>query len=150
MIRLTLWLMASMAEQGNSPVVETQPAAADAGVVASKAASDAKPPLNLEVMPFTPDSIKKVVAHNHDKIQTCYEETLADKAKPIEGKVKTSFVITPEGLVKKPRVLKKGTTLKDPKLHDCVTNALSTFTFPKPHDKRDHPVEYPFNLKTIR
>ena len=52
--------------------------------------------------------------------------------------------------VKDAKVLKKGTTLRDPQLHACIVETLSAMRFPKPHDKREHPVEYPFNLKTIR
>jgi len=128
---------------------EAKPASPDAGVSGAKT-QEGKPPLNLALMPFTPESIKKVVAYHQDEIQACYEETLANKEKPVEGRIKTSFVITAEGLVKKPKVITKGTTLKDPRLHACVVDALSTFTFPKPHDRREHPVEYPFNLKAIR
>ncbi len=122
--------------------------AGEGGTTGSAAAE--RPALDLEVMPFTMETVKKVVAHNRQKIQTCYEETLAGKEKPVEGRVMTSFVVTPEGLVKKARVLTKGTTLKDPKLHACVVEVLGTFTFPKPSDHRDHPVEYPFNLKAVR
>jgi hypothetical protein len=52
--------------------------------------------------------------------------------------------------VKQAKVLKKGTTLHDPKLNDCVIAVLSAMTFPKPTDKRDHPIEHPFNLKAIK
>ncbi len=129
-----------------------------AGAVAAQVGADggvgtaapAKPPLNLELMPFNTASVKKVVAYNQDKIQECYEQTLASKDKPVEGKVMTSFVVTPEGMVKSARVVKKGTTLKDPKLHDCLIEVLSSFTFPKPSDRREHPIEYPFNLKAVR
>ena len=117
---------------------------------ASPSSPPEKPPLNLELMPFTSDTVKKVVAYNREKVQTCYEETLASKNKPVEGRVMTSFVVTPGGLVKGARVLSKGTTLKDPKLHACLIDALSTFTFPKPSDRREHPIEYPFNLKAVR
>jgi hypothetical protein len=113
-------------------------------------AAPSKPPLDLSLMPFTNDSVKKVIAYHHDEIQACYEETLASKDKPVEGRVMTSFVVTPEGTVKNARVLKKGTTLKDPKLHDCLVDALGTFAFPKPSDRRDHPIEFPFNLKAVR
>jgi hypothetical protein len=123
--------------------------APDAGSAPTAGAAE-KAPLNLELMPFSSDTVKRVVAHNREKIQTCYEETLASKDKPVEGRVMTSFVVTPGGLVKDPRVLKKGTTLKDPKLHACLIDALSTFTFPKPSDRREHPIEYPFNLKAVR
>ncbi len=152
---LSMLLLATASRGQGTPPSTENPAEVkatgpDAGASSAKATPEGKPPLNLEVMPFTPETIKKVVAYNQDRIQSCYEETLADKQKPVEGRIKTSFVITAEGLVKKPRVLQKGTTLKDPKLHDCVVSVLSTFTFPKPHDKREHPIEYPFNLKAIR
>ena len=123
-------------------------AAGDGGTPDGAAAQ--KPPLDVDVMPFTSETVKKVVAYNQHKIQACYEEMLAGKEKPVEGRVMTSFVVTPEGLVKNARVLPKGTTLKDPKLHACVVDALGTFVFPKPSDRRDHPLEYPFNLKAVR
>ena len=46
-------------------------------------------------------------------------------------------------------MVKKGTTLKDPELHDCVVTVLSSMIFPKPPDGKDHPIEYPFNLKAV-
>ena len=101
----------------------------------------------IDKMPFTPESIKTVVAYYQPQIQGCYEETLAVKDKDVEGKLITSFVITPDGLVKKPAIVKKGTTLKDARLHDCVIAVISAMAFPKPTDAKDHPIEYPFNLK---
>ncbi len=141
-----------------APSASAQEGTSDGGMVPAPAPAAGKPAagtaerpaLDLALMPFTQETVKRVVAHNQPKIQTCYEETLAGKDKPVEGRVMTSFVVTPEGLVKKARVLSKGTTLKDPKLHACVVDALGTFTFPKPSDRRDHPVEYPFNLKAVR
>jgi hypothetical protein len=111
---------------------------------------NAKPPPDVTKMPFTQGSIKAVIAYHHPQIQACYEETLASKEKVLEGKLLTSFVITPEGVVKDAKILKKGTTLKEPKVHECVTTVLSTMTFPKPADGLDHPIEFPFNLKAIQ
>ena len=113
---------------------------ADGGIVE-------RPGPQVEKMPFTPESIKTVVAYYQPQIQGCYEETLAVKDKDVEGKLMTSFVITPDGLVKNPAIVKKGTTLKDTRLHDCVIAVLSAMAFPKPTDAKDHPIEYPFNLK---
>ncbi len=104
---------------------------------------------DVSKMPFTPDSIKQVVMAYQPKIQGCYEDHIADKKKAPEGKLKTSFVITPDGLVKSAKVDKKGSTLKDPALHDCVVAVLSTMAFPKPPDSKDHPIEFPFNLKAV-
>lgn len=108
-----------------------------------------RPGPDLEKLPFTPLSIQTVVTFYGPQIQGCYEETLAIKDKAVEGKLMTSFTITPDGLVKKPVVVKKGTTIKDPKLHECVVAVLGTMAFPKPADGKDHPIEYPFNLKAI-
>jgi hypothetical protein len=104
---------------------------------------------DVEHMPFTPDSIKQVVAHHQPRIQECYEEHMAEKDRKVEGRLMTNFTIDANGLVKKAKVVKKSSTLKDPGLHDCVVSVLSSMTFPKPPDRADHPIEYPFNLKAI-
>ncbi|MFL5347941.1 MAG: AgmX/PglI C-terminal domain-containing protein [Hyalangium sp.] len=105
--------------------------------------------LDVSRMPFTPDSIQQVILHQKGKIQECYEDAMASKSKKVEGKLMTSFVITPQGLVTNAKVEKKGTTLKDKGLHDCVVSVLTAMSFPKPPDGKDHPIEYPFNLKAI-
>lgn len=108
---------------------------------------------DVSKLPFTPDSIKQVVLHYQPKIQGCYEDHLSTKSggkkKAPEGQVKTSFVISPDGIVKNAKVDKKGSTLKDPQLHDCVVAVLSTMNFPKPPDGKDRPIEFPFNLKAV-
>lgn len=119
------------------------------GSDAKPAAKDENPPPDVEKMTFGPDSIKKVVAYYQPQIQGCYEETLAAKDKAVEGKISTSWVINADGLVKSAKVEKKGTTLKDQKLHDCVVAVLSAMSFPKPPDGKDQPVAFPFNLKAV-
>ena len=109
----------------------------------------AEPELDVSRLPFTPDSVQQVILHHKARIQECYEDTMATKEKKVEGKLMTSFVITENGLVKDAKVLKKGTTLKDRDLHDCVVAVLTSMSFPKPPDRKDHPIEYPFNLKAI-
>ncbi len=101
-------------------------------------------------LPYTPDTIKEIVRAKQPDIERCWEQTLAATDKPADGKLQTHFVITPVGSVKQAKVVKKGTTLKDPALHRCVTTVLSTMLFPRPPDGKDHPVEYPFNLKAVR
>ncbi|GMU63033.1 MAG: hypothetical protein AMXMBFR34_47960 [Myxococcaceae bacterium] len=105
---------------------------------------------DISKLPFTPDSIKQVVLSYQPQIQGCYEESMANKgSKKVEGSLKTAWVITGEGVVKKAAVKKKESTLKDSKLHDCVVAVLSTMAFPKPPDGKDHPIEFPFNLKAV-
>ena len=126
--------------------------AGDAGATeeAGEEETPGRPALRVDRMPFSQDSIREVMAYHQEEIQTCYEKTLADKEKVVEGKLNTSFVINHDGEVKEAKVLKRGTTLREPRLHQCVVETLTAMKFPKPHDKRDHPIEYPFNLKTVR
>ena len=127
-----------------------EPGAPDAGTAAAAVvpATPAKGS-SPEKLPFTPDTLRDVVRAKQPEIERCWEQTLASTDKPMEGKLQTHFVITPEGTVKQPKVVKKGTTLKSEPLHRCVETVLSTMTFPKPPDGKDHPVEYPFNLKAV-
>lgn len=102
-------------------------------------------------MPFTPESIKTVVAYYQPKIQGCYEEHLAGiKGKKVpEGKLVTSWIITPDGLVKKAKVEGKKSQVRIAAMNDCVIAVLSIMSFPKPDDKKEHPIEFPFNLKAV-
>ena len=126
------------------------PAAPDAGTTPS-AVAPATPAKGSDPakLPFTPDTLRDVVRAKQPEIERCWEQTLASTDKPMEGKLQTHFVITPVGSVKQAKVVEKGTTLKDPALHKCVETVLSTMLFPRPPDGKDHPVEYPFNLKAV-
>ena len=128
-----------------------EPGAPDAGTAAAAVvpATPAKGS-SPEKLPFTPDTLRDVVRAKQPEIERCWEQTLAATDKPVDGKLQTHFVITPVGSVKQAKVVKKGTTLKDPALHKCVETVLSTMLFPRPPDGKDHPVEYPFNLKAGR
>ncbi|MBE2248787.1 MAG: AgmX/PglI C-terminal domain-containing protein [Myxococcus sp.] len=125
------------------------------GIGASSGATDGGTSANvvngidLSRLPFTPDSIKQVVLSYQPQIQACYEETLAGKDKAVEGSLKTSFSITGDGLTALSKVDKKASSLKDPRLHDCVIAVLSTMQFPAPPDGKSHPIEFPFNLKAV-
>ena len=143
-------------------VLAAAPAAPDAGVSAAPPEPGASAPAATvgpatpargsgpEKLPFTSDTIKEIVRAKQPDIERCWEQTLAGTDKPVDGKLQTHFVITPVGSVKQAKVVKKGTTLKDPALHRCVETVLSTMLFPRPPDGKDHPVEYPFNLKAVR
>ena len=88
--------------------------------------------------------------HSRD-VQECYEELLATKGNKVEeGRIMTTFTISPDGFVRNAKVAKSGTTLKDPRLHECVVNVLSGINFPQTPDGREYPIEYPFNLKAIK
>ncbi len=137
------------------------PAAPDAGspsiapvtaVPGTPAASESGPPskpVDVVQLPFTPDSITQVVRAHEAEIQDCYEKTLAARNEKLQGRLMTQFSITAAGTVTAARVEKRGTTLKDKDLHACVVGVLGKLRFPKPPDGKNHPVEYPFNLKAV-
>ena len=132
-----------------TPATPAEPGNPDAGTTAVGPATPARGTAP-EKLPFTPDTLRETVKAKQPEIERCWEQTLAGTDKPVDGKIQTHFIITPEGTVRQPKVVKKGTTLKDPALHRCVETVLSTMVFPKPPDGKDHPVEYPFNLKAVR
>ncbi len=106
---------------------------------------------DVSKLPFSPESIRMVVAHYQPRIQGCYEEYLAGVKvkKAPEGRLLTNWIITPDGIVKSAKVNRKGSALKDPGLHDCVVAVISTMSFPRPSDQKDQPIEFPFNLKAV-
>jgi hypothetical protein len=112
-----------------------------------KASQDAKPKPELDVsrMLFDQASIRQVVNFHMPEIQECYEGVLAEAGKKIEGKVVVHFVVNTEGKVTEAKALPKKSTLKNPRVIECVL-AMRGWTFPKAGDNRDHPIEYPFVL----
>ena len=105
--------------------------------------------VDVTQLPFTPDSIAQVVRSHQPDIQDCYERMLAARQEKLQGRLMTHFVITPTGSVSGAQVEKRGTTLQDKALHSCVVGVLGKLRFPKPPDGKNHPVEYPFNLKPV-
>ena len=120
------------------------------GLAAPADDGGALPGPELRRLPFTPDTVKQVVLAMQPRIQSCYEDRMVLNRRPPQGRLRTSFVITPSGQVKRAQVSWKASSLKDRPLHDCVVGVLSAMTFPPPPDGKDHPVEFPFNLKPQR
>jgi hypothetical protein len=106
-------------------------------------------PVDVSQLPFTPDSITQVMRAHQGELQDCYEKTLAARDEKLEGRLMTHFIIGAAGNVSKPQVVKHGTTLKDKDLQACVVGVLGKLRFPKPPDGKDHPVEYPINLRPV-
>jgi outer membrane biosynthesis protein TonB len=120
---------------------------------ATPAASDPKKPsqpgkkdLDVSKMPFDAEAIRTVVKFHMPDIQACYEKSVSETGKNVEGRVVVGFIIDTNGNVSDARVLPKKSTLKDDRILDCVLQMRSWY-FPKPTDNRDHPIEYPFDLK---
>ncbi|HLL56146.1 MAG TPA: AgmX/PglI C-terminal domain-containing protein [Myxococcaceae bacterium] len=133
------------------PAPAKAPPPASAGQPAKAVAPEkkVKPPLDVGRLPFSPESLRQVVAYHQDGIQACYEEWLAGQQQPSKGSLMASFTILPSGAVREARILKQGTTLSDGKLQACVVAVLEAMRFPKPEDGEELLVEFPFNLKPI-
>ncbi|WP_434391305.1 AgmX/PglI C-terminal domain-containing protein [Melittangium boletus] len=133
---------------------QTKPAASvpEAAPAEKKSAAPTRPPPpDINRLPFTPDTIRQVMQYHAQDIQECYEEVLALKGSTVEeGRILTTFTISPDGFVRDAKVAKAGTTLKNERLNQCVVNVLTGINFPPPPDKRAYPIEYPFNLKAIK
>jgi hypothetical protein len=100
------------------------------------------PPPDVTRLPFTPDSIREVMQYHSRDVQECYEELLAMKGNKVEeGRIMTTFTISPDGFVRNAKVSKSGTTIKDARLHECVVNVLTGINFPQPPDGREYPIE---------
>jgi TonB family protein len=104
--------------------------------------------LDVNRMLFDAESIRQVVRHHMPEVQRCYERVLADTGQKLEGRVMIRFVIDPNGNVSEAKLVPKKSTLKDERVVDCVL-AMRRWPFPRPGDDRDHPIEYPFDLKVV-
>ncbi|MGC4113295.1 MAG: AgmX/PglI C-terminal domain-containing protein [Myxococcales bacterium] len=109
-------------------------------------AKPAKKELDVSRMLFDGEGVRQVVKFYMPEIQECYERVLADTGSKLEGRVVVGFIVDTNGNVTDARVLQKKSTLKNDRVHDCVLK-MKYWAFPKPGDNRDHPIEYPFDLK---
>ena len=112
----------------------------------NKAAKPAKKELDVSRMLFDGESVRTVVKFHMPEILECYEKVMADTGTRLQGRVVVGFIVDTNGNVTDARVLVKKSTLKDDRVHDCVL-LMKYWPFPKPGDDRDHPIEYPFDLK---
>jgi len=90
------------------------------------------------------DVIRRIVRANLNEVRDCYNEGLA-KDPTLTGRIMIDFTIGPTGAVKKANATDV-TGLTDPALPVCITDAILTWTFPKPRGGANVNVSYPFNL----
>ncbi len=145
--RLLLLSMLSI----SAPALAQAPAKTPAPAPKPGAPAKAEPEgLDVSKLPFDRMAIQQVVQHHMPAIQSCYEEVLADTGQALNGRVMVGFIVDPEGFVSEARALPKKSTMKDARVIDCVVSNVRRWRFPKPGDNRDHPIEYPFDLKVVK
>jgi hypothetical protein len=72
--------------------------------------------------------IDEVVHAEQERVQGCYDEGLARNSK-LRGKIVVLFTVENDGTVSDV-VTKKGTTIKDEKVVDCIDELFETLQFP--------------------
>lgn len=88
----------------------------------------------------------EVINRHFSEIRNCYESAIVRKA-DIEGKLMVQFSIDSGGHVRKASV--KASTLKDPRLDQCILGRLTQWAFPKPKGRSEVSVTYPFLFKRL-
>lgn len=119
--------------------------AQDFGLAPSKGRA-IKNPAEQEVVilgGLDPDIIAEIIKRYLPQIQNCYEQQLTLKPN-LKGKVTMSFIIGPNGTVKKATIAE--TTLHDTATEKCITDRVMTWVFPKPKGGGTVGVKYPFLL----
>ena len=85
---------------------DTAPEAAAPAQEKKKAEPVRPPPPDVTRLPFTPDSIREVMQYHSRDVQECYEELLAMKGNKVEeGRIMTTFTISPDGFVRNAKVM---------------------------------------------
>jgi len=144
-----LILIAALSQAGGGSELNQGDVAPNAN--GTPAAPAKKPGPDVSKMPFTPYSIQEVVKFHLPEIQKCYDDVVLEIGKSTpEGKVMAVFNVMATGLTDKVKVDRKKTTIKNQRIQDCVTDAIRGWEFPKPTDGREHPIEYPFDLKVAK
>jgi len=90
------------------------------------------------------EEIEAVVKANLAKIKACYERQLQAK-RGMAGRVKTKFLISPEGRVTSSSVT--SSELNDRPTENCIANEIRRWKFPLPRGGGEVNVNYPFDFR---
>ncbi len=85
--------------------------------------------------------IRRVVRRHHNEVKFCYEQALRERP-DLEGRVTTRFMISPTGAVAASVV--QSSTLGNGEAEQCITQAITRWSFPAPSDGGMVSVTYPF------
>jgi hypothetical protein len=77
------------------------------------------------------ESLRKVLEAHAGEIQRCYEQELAQD-RLLEGKVTLTWTVRPDGSVSAASVDEASTTLRNPRVHECMLARVAAWRFPRP------------------
>lgn len=96
---------------------------------------------------LTKDEVGKIIHSHLSEVRYCYESSMLRNA-DIEGKLVLDFSIGPNGIVQSAAV--RESSLKDPRLDDCILRRLTKWAFPQPKGGVTVAVSYPFIFKALQ
>ena len=112
----------------------------DSGPAAEPAPADGKAPETR-----TMDVIRKIVMDHRKAARQCYDDA-RKQDKDLKGDVVIHFVLSPEGKVKSADLNQERSTLKAPKVVDCVIGVIKSIPFPASSRAMETTTNYPFNF----
>jgi TonB family protein len=93
------------------------------------------------------EQIREVIRSHRAEIQRCFEKAL-EVSPSLEGKVVVKFVIGVAGPVMSAKVAES--TVGNEAMDTCVTDAVRTWTFPRPKGDGVVVVTYPFLFRPAK
>jgi hypothetical protein len=91
--------------------------------------------------------VRKVIQEHAAQIRYCYEQQLAIDPK-LSGKVVIKWIINADGSATGAQIEIGDTTLKDPKVHQCMKERIQSWEFPKPKGGGMAVITYPWILRS--
>ena len=101
---------------------------------------------------FSEETVAKVIESHRGEVEACLGQAIAErtakKKKLGEGPVVVRFVLDPKWKVRDASF--KRSVTKSVEFQACLLKQVKSWVFPKPGDKKLHPIEYPFDVRVIR
>lgn len=90
---------------------------------------------------LTREEVQRVIRRMRAQYRACYDKALQTH-RGLEGKVRISFMVKPDGSVLLPKVQEN--TMGTPEVANCIARRMKTWHFPKPRGGGIVTVRYPF------
>lgn len=93
------------------------------------------------------EAIEAAIRARRDEFTLCYEREMTATNRQLSGRVGTTFVISASGRVSVAGI--KSTSLKSPRVEQCVIDVLKRITFPIPSGTSSIEVAYSFKFNPV-
>lgn len=88
--------------------------------------------------------IRRIIGRHINEVKFCYEQELNQRP-DLQGRVSVKFIISPTGAVQ--TAAKADSTMGNPKVDECIVQAVRRWVFPSPEGGGIVVVTYPFVLE---